>query len=117
MNEEESDLNMHINDVNSDILSKKGLNLTKKAKIIIGISVALIVIITIIIILIIALSNKNNENDNENDNKEDNDKINPDLITAEIICNYHIETSSKEMNILGAEFILDNNHFDIIREI
>ena len=100
-NEDENDLGigMNINDVNSDILSKKGLNLLSKKKLIIGISVAFFLIIAIIIILIIIASKK--------DGNED-DKINYELVTGEILCKYFIETISNEINLVGNEFILDS---------
>ena len=100
-NEDENDLGigMNINDVNSDILSKKGLNLSNKTKLIIGISIAFFLVITIIILLIFITSKKKTNED---------DSIDYESVTGEILCKYFIETISSEINFLGNEFILDS---------
>ena len=97
-NEDENELGMYINDVSSDILSKKSKNISNKTKLILGITASIIIIIAIIIIIII-LSNKKNNNED--------DKINPEKVTGEILCKYYIEAISNEINLLGNEFLLD----------
>ena len=102
-NEDENDLGMNINDdINSDILSKKSSFLSNKTKLIISISISLLIIITIIIILILFLSKKNK-------NHKEDESINPELVTAEILCKYYIETSLKEIALLSSEYNLDLN--------
>ena len=56
MKESGSDIGMSLNDFNSDIQSKKGLNMSNKAKLILAISAFLIVIIATVIIIIIIMS-------------------------------------------------------------
>ena len=84
-NEDESDLGVNINDVNSDILSNKGINLTKKTKLILGITILSILISTLIIIIIIVITKKDKNEDNDED-----DKLNPELVAAEVLCKYNI---------------------------
>ena len=56
MKDSGSDIGMSLNDFNSDIQSKKGINMSNKAKLILAISAFLIVIIAIVIIIFIIIS-------------------------------------------------------------
>ena len=105
-NENENDIGMSLNDFNSENQSIQNKTFTNKIKIIIGISALLAIIFFIIIITIIFVSNDKDDNDT---NIDDQGKITPELITADIICKYNIQTITENIHILGYDFNLDSN--------